>query len=87
MYRCQIVTHIVSSEASDKLIKIWDAYTGEIMQTLAGHTEGISDVAWSNDGLYLASASDDKTIMIWNIDLVSILSHKIPGLGLLTPYV
>jgi COMPASS component SWD3 len=58
-------------EASDKLVKLWDAYTGQIIRTLEGHTEGISDIAWSNDGEYLASASDDKTIRIWNLSLVS----------------
>jgi WD40 repeat protein len=58
-------------EASDKLIKLWDSYSGEIIRTLEGHSEGISDVTWSNDGEYLASASDDKTIRIWSLDLVS----------------
>jgi WD40 repeat protein len=58
-------------EASDKLIKLWDSYSGEIIRTLEGHTEGISDIAWSHDGEYLASASDDKTIRIWSLDLVS----------------
>jgi COMPASS component SWD3 len=59
-------------EASDKLLKIWDTHTGQIIQTLSGHTEGISDVAWSNDGEFLASASDDKTIRIWSFSLVSL---------------
>lgn len=33
-----------------------------------GHTEGISDVSWSVDGEYLASASDDKTIIVWSFE-------------------
>jgi len=58
-------------KAADKLVKLWNAYTGEITRTLAGHTEGISDIAWSNDKDYIASASDDKTIRVWSIDAVS----------------
>jgi len=65
--------HCVSREAADKLIKLWDAYSGELVHTFEGHTEGISDIAWASDGEYLASASDDKTIMIWSIELVGIL--------------
>lgn len=57
-------------QGADKLVKIWDADSGEIINTLEGHTEGISDIAWSSDGDYLASASDDKTIIIWNSELV-----------------
>lgn len=57
-------------EAADKVVKIWDVENGELIQTLEGHTEGISDVAWSHDGEFLASASDDKTIWIWSIDEV-----------------
>ena len=56
--------------AADNLIKIWSSFTGELIRNLNGHTKGLSDIAWSTDGIYLASASDDTTIRIWNVDTV-----------------
>jgi COMPASS component SWD3 len=56
--------------ANDKLVKIWSPHTGELIRNLKGHTKGLSDVAWSSDSQYLASASDDTTIRIWDVDTV-----------------
>jgi WD40 repeat protein len=32
------------------------------------HSEAITDFAWSPDGRYLATASLDKTVLIWLVD-------------------
>jgi WD40 repeat protein len=35
---------------------------------LRGHTDRINRIAWSPDGRYLASPSDDKSIRIWDVE-------------------
>jgi COMPASS component SWD3 len=65
-----ILTH-APKQAADKTVKLWDSTTGQIVRTFEGHSSGISDIAWSNDSEFIASASDDKTIRIWSLDLVS----------------
>ncbi|RKK90938.1 hypothetical protein BFJ68_g16338, partial [Fusarium oxysporum] len=41
----------------------WNA----VLQTLEGHTNSVTSVEFSNDGKLIASASDDKTVKIWNV--------------------
>lgn len=35
------------------------------LTTLVGHRGGVNDLSWRRDGLLLASASDDRTVMLW----------------------
>ncbi|KAF9240948.1 WD40 repeat-containing protein [Melanogaster broomeanus] len=37
-------------------------------------SSGVNDVAWSSDGEFLASASDDKSIILWSMELGNIAS-------------
>lgn len=42
------------------------------------HIYGLSDVAWSSDSKFLASASDDKTVKIWDATTGSVV-HTLVG--------
>lgn len=63
------------SAGCDNLAKIWkyspEKNTYELEHTLEGHTDWVRDVAWSPSVLvrsYIASASQDRTVIIWSQD-------------------
>ncbi|KAF8634521.1 hypothetical protein AX17_004194 [Amanita inopinata Kibby_2008] len=65
-----------ASAGCDNLVKIWgyreDTQSWVEEEVLEGHTDWVRDVAWApNIGLprsYIATASQDKTVLIWTKD-------------------
>jgi WD40 repeat protein len=51
----------------DGSILLLDASTGEILNTLTGHTGSITALAFTRDGLYLVSGSADGTVGFWAV--------------------
>jgi WD40 repeat protein/uncharacterized caspase-like protein len=48
-------------------VQLWDVATGEEIGALKGHGKGVTQVAFSRDGRFLASSSSDNTIKIWDV--------------------
>lgn len=57
---------IASGGAGVNSVRIWDANEGKLLQLLDGHDGPVYGMEWSPDGKYLATASADTTIRLWN---------------------
>jgi WD40 repeat protein len=69
----------LASGSDDSTVKLWDAASGAVLQTLKGHSGSVRSVAFSpdgktlalepafsRDGKTLASGSDDSTVKLWD---------------------
>jgi WD40 repeat protein len=52
------------SGSDDKTVRLWDAVTGAALQTLEGHLDSITSVAFSPDGKLVVSWPHDKTVTL-----------------------
>ncbi|KAL6230309.1 WD40-repeat-containing domain protein [Aspergillus navahoensis] len=57
----------LASGSYNGLIKLWDVWTGQELQTLIGHSGSIQSISFSSDGLTLASGSYDGSILVWDL--------------------
>jgi len=50
------------------MLLLWDLVNGKCLRQFVGHERGVNDVSWGADGSFFASASDDTTVRIWDVE-------------------
>ena len=53
---------------------MWDVETGRALRTLEGHTDWVNGVAVSADGRRAVSASEDRTLKVWDLDTGALIA-------------
>ena len=57
----------VVASSGGKEIHVWDAATGKLLHTLAGHTQPIRGLAFASDPNTLVSGGDDRRVIVWDV--------------------
>jgi WD40 repeat protein len=47
---------------------MWDLARGTALRTLEGHTSSVHSVAVTSDSRFIVSASEDKTLKVWDLE-------------------
>lgn len=83
---------MLASAGRDRLIRVWDARTARLTDTLTGHQKAVTALAFQRDTHTLFSSSYDRTVKMWNLDemayMETLLGHQrwVGGMApLLTP--
>lgn len=59
-------TRILTLSRQDPSPKIWDTRSGELLDSLEGHTAAAVDAVYSPDGSQILTASMDRTAKLWD---------------------
>lgn len=59
---------VVATAGDDNEAQVWDAASGQLLRTMAGHSDRLWAVAFSPDGKRLATASLDGSARVWDVN-------------------
>ena len=61
-------SNYVATGSSDRTVRLWDVSTGRCTRLFAGHTSGVTALAFSPDGQSISTADDSGIIHSWDLD-------------------
>jgi serine/threonine protein kinase len=69
-------------ERKQRVVEVWDHRTGQRIAELCGHSNHVSNAAFSPDGRRLATASPDQTVIVWDLEAgreqLTLRGHGVP---------
>lgn len=65
----------------DGVVTLWNRETTQIEARLEGHSGAVNGIVLSPDGQYALSASDDRTIRVWDLQRPPLPGRPLPALG------
>lgn len=73
---------LITAGGLDKTIRLWDAASGELRQTIAGHAGFVYVLAFSGDSQRLVSGGHTGRFTVWNVtDGKPLAQHKVHDFG------
>jgi|SRR5271154_1909844 len=67
IYSVALFDNYAATGSGDDLGYLWDITNGELILKLHGHTDSVTIVKFSFDGMYLATGGMDGQVRIWNV--------------------
>ena len=67
IYSVALFGNYAATGSGDDLGYLWDITNGELILKLHGHTDSVTIVKFSFDGMYLATGGMDGQVRIWNV--------------------
>ncbi|CAG8566702.1 3551_t:CDS:10 [Ambispora gerdemannii] len=75
---CSTDGNLFATGSSDKTIKVFDAKTGNLKQTLSGSLQSVMHLSFNNTNDMIAGASNDNSTRIWDLRTARIW-HTLTG--------
>lgn len=60
--------NLLASGSLNGTVRLWNWRTGQLVQTLSGHSDVATSLSFTPDGQTLASSSGDNTIRFWDVN-------------------
>ena len=60
-------TKLVTAGEADRVVRLWDVASRQMIHEFKGHTEGVMAAVFSADDQTVISAGDDNTIRFWDL--------------------